>query len=539
MVVVVVVGGDSAAVPVPDIGVDCDDPNIFKAVDEALRYYNDAKEDGNQFLLFRVTDAKQRNDENGQIHYFLDYEIREGSCTVKSMHSWQDCQFQAHTPEQGKCSAHLLINTEKKIRTVVSQTCSVSKVPLEPYVTAVHHQCLGCPYPIDTNNEEVLRFVHIAIEKMNRQGSHLYYFDLDQIVNATRQVVGGWDYIINCVVRKTNCSKMDFKTKDSNECKLDKEGETGECELQVSETPDGQVNDIILKCTSQAGVCLNCPLNVDSDDAELQNLLSQVIDEYNSNINVTNLHKLNQVIKATKHGFQEQIYEVLFSMMPTVCSKPDHTILGDECNNLENASPLSCDTTIKVTDKRINVHSGPVCVEQQALIMRLSGLSPLRMSKKPDQAETNLQQHTKGKNKGQHKGRKQEQKGKSDKKRKHKHDDEDESSEEVDERGINVNMKEDSHQVLDLPSAQPTVPSKEAVPKDIEEKSNLELPYVPKCPGKLWQPRSLTTTVKTFTDDDLAFAAADFKPLPEKEEEPSKPYTPKQIPFFDDEDLLL
>lgn len=50
----------NGAVAFPDIAVDCDDSNIFKAVDEALRSYNNAKEDGNQFVLFRVEDAKKR-----------------------------------------------------------------------------------------------------------------------------------------------------------------------------------------------------------------------------------------------------------------------------------------------------------------------------------------------------------------------------------------------------------------------------------------------------------------------------------------------
>lgn len=541
----------NGAVAFPDIAVDCDDSNIFKAVDEALRSYNNAKEDGNQFVLFRVEDAKKRHNANGQIHYYIEYEIRESSCTVKNEHSWQDCQFQANKPEWGKCSAHLLVNNEKTIQTVVSQNCSISKVPLEAHVTAVHHQCLGCPHLIDTNNKEILNFVHFAIEKMNRQGSHLYYFDLDRIVNATGQVVSGWDYAIHYLVRKTNCSKRDFKTKDSNECKLDKEGETGECELHVSITPDGLVNDILLMCTSQAGVCLSCPLKVDPDDPELLTLLRQVIDEYNSNINVTKLHKLFRVTTATKYGFDKQIYEVLFMMMPTNCSKLEYTMLGDECNNVENAYPLSCDATIHVTDKRINVHSAPECIEQEQILVRISGLSPLRKSYTPGKRDENLNflnskiinQKSEGKKNNHQKEHKQEKKGKRDKKspaRQHKHDHKDKSSsEEVVKIGNKANVNEataDSHQVPDLSSAQPNMPGKQ----EVGETLMLELPAVPKCPGKIWQPLSLTTTAKGLTDDDLAFAISDFKPLPEKEDEQSKPYTiPKQISVMKDEDLLI
>lgn len=47
-----------SAVPVPAINVDCDDENIFNAVDEALKSYNEAKVDGNKFILYRITEAK-------------------------------------------------------------------------------------------------------------------------------------------------------------------------------------------------------------------------------------------------------------------------------------------------------------------------------------------------------------------------------------------------------------------------------------------------------------------------------------------------
>ncbi|XP_072264274.1 T-kininogen 1-like [Pyxicephalus adspersus] len=463
------------AVPVSDINVDCDDPDIFKAVDEALRSYNNNKEDGKQFVLLRVTDAKKRNDVNDQIHYFIEYEIQEGSCTVKSKDSWQACQFQANKPDWGKCSAHLLVNNEEKSQTVVSQKCSMLTVAL-----GHHGQCFGCPHSFDPNSKEILHAVHTAIDKMNRQGSHLYHYGLDRIVKVTRQMLLGWEYIIHYVVRKTNCSKIDFKTQDSEKCKLDVEGETGECDLHVNETPDGRMNNVLLACTSQAGVCLGCPLTVDHDDPELLNLLSKVIDEYNSNINATKLHKLSRVVKATKQGFHEQIYHVEFVVMPTNCSKPDYTILGDECNNEENAKPLTCDTTINATDKSINFHSAPQCNEKKIIMMPYSGLSPLK------------EQQSRGKKSSHHKGHKSEQKGKPGRKphREHKYDHKDESSEEV-ESESKVNVKEETaalQQVPNLSAAEPNVPS-----KDTEETSKLEPSAVPKCPGKLWQPKSQIT----------------------------------------------
>ncbi|XP_075058315.1 voltage-dependent calcium channel subunit alpha-2/delta-4-like isoform X2 [Mixophyes fleayi] len=48
----------SSASQAPTVDADCDDLNIFEATDEALRSYNNAKAEGNQFVLYRITDAK-------------------------------------------------------------------------------------------------------------------------------------------------------------------------------------------------------------------------------------------------------------------------------------------------------------------------------------------------------------------------------------------------------------------------------------------------------------------------------------------------
>lgn len=185
-------------------------------------------------------------------------------------------------------------------------------------------------------------------------------------------------------------------------------------------------------------------------------------------------------------------------------------------------------------------------------LLRIYGLSPLRNIYRPGKRDENLNlfnpkiinQKSEGKKNNHQKEHKQEKKRKQDKKshREHKHDHEDgSSSEEVVKIGNKANVNgatAASHQVPDLSSAQSIMPGKQGVPKDVETTSTLELPAVPKCPGKIWQPISLTTTAKGLTDDDLAFAISDFKPLPEKKEQ-SKPYTPKQISVINDEDLLM
>lgn len=49
----------SRATPLPFEFLDCDDPDVFKAVDTALKKYNGDRATGNQFALYMVMEAKR------------------------------------------------------------------------------------------------------------------------------------------------------------------------------------------------------------------------------------------------------------------------------------------------------------------------------------------------------------------------------------------------------------------------------------------------------------------------------------------------
>lgn len=49
----------SRAIPLAFEFSDCDDPDVFQAVDAALKKYNGDRETGNQFALYMVMEAKR------------------------------------------------------------------------------------------------------------------------------------------------------------------------------------------------------------------------------------------------------------------------------------------------------------------------------------------------------------------------------------------------------------------------------------------------------------------------------------------------
>ncbi|NP_001088128.1 kininogen 1 L homeolog precursor [Xenopus laevis] len=562
------------------IEADCNDHNIFYAVDKALRHHNKALIDGNQFVLYRITDAKIKTDNSDGIHNFVSYDIREGSCGVKSGKLWQNCDFKQSDEKVGKCSAHVVVNKEFKTSEVISQNCSTFKV--EPIVSAVHQQCLGCQTNLDTGNKDLLPIIKAAIEKMNKLGNHPFYFDVENIIEATRQVVFGWNYKLIYTIRQTNCSKSIHSNVPLEECELDANGQHGKCTTQVFINTQGEINDILLDCSSQTGLCLNCPDAVERDDPELLDLLRQVMDEYNSNNNNTNLYNFVSVDKASRKGVHEKIYDVTFNIRETNCSKSDYSILGEECQFIEKNETLQCYAKVNVTDTKITVSSSPVCNNKgRTRGFSYKGLSPFRgilPFKKTRRDTEKAKGHARGyAHKGEQRHAKKNKKGKKDKRKKkngHKNGD---SSEESQEYTISPTVHKTQHmqhttaQTVELITSTQKQQSLSKIPGEqmskTTEKPNLGLfPHIPsvqedqdnffnfhnnaepdlpgpddsnfpKCPGKQWEPVKLPTTELTYDLFDLASAIGDATPTAAENVKNKEPGNTGQP--FNDEDLLL
>ncbi|XP_063772426.1 T-kininogen 2-like [Pseudophryne corroboree] len=586
--------GSANLAPITD--ADCDDPNTFEVVGEVLKSFNDAKEDGNQFSLHRVTDAKIQHENDIQTHYFVTFETKENMCAVKSGIPWERCSFKTYQAAMGDCSAHILVNTVLKTKEVLSRNCSsdkgghISREPVvEPTVIVALQKCLGCSLPIDTNSEELAPLVQAAIEKMNRQGNHPFHFDLENIVKAERQVVSGWNYNLMFDVRQTNCSKSIYPNFTSEECKLDINGQSGWCNADVFVAPTEQIKDLSVQCTTHTTeFCLTCPDHVESNDPELLNLLNQFITEYNSDHNHTNLYKISHVGIATrKLAANKKEYGASLSIQETNCSKPDHFILGDDCAIQPHGVQLSCSLRINVTNETVNILPDCRSVHLSLVESRITvkGFSPLRS------VPINLERYTRSleKSKGgghgpNHKEEKHRKKEQKKDKGKQKHDNTEQSSEESNEedskkpdRKHPVPSRHPQYEIPKLPKTDgsillttikqlvkdklpiqpvtqspkpfiptspiiPVVPDHEGTIPNVHEMVLLDLPQpsstnIPKCPGKVWQPLQFVPqipTQKPFIIGDFEFTVDDLAP----------PKTPDQLPsesqpnLFNDEDLL-
>ncbi|XP_040284224.1 T-kininogen 2-like isoform X2 [Bufo bufo] len=523
---------------------DCDDPNVFLAADEVLQFINENKASGNQFVLYRITEANKK-EEGGKIHIFIKFKIQESVCQVNNGINWKICAFKDNGADYRECSAHVVVHTELKRGGIVNHHCS-DAIVIEPIVPAVSRPCLGCYHDIDTNSELLVPIMKSAIEKINRIGNHQFHFDLENFTTAKQQVVSGWNYILEYEIRQTNCSKSLVPNWTPEECSIDKNGQGGQCTTNVFVTPNEEIRDIQLNCHSSTGFCLSCPDEVERNDPALLNLMEKFIEEYNSHSNHTELYKVQSVETASRKLVQnEKQYKATFTIQETNCSKSDYSDLGEECVIEPASQNLSCNANINVGNETVNILPDYTCDTAASLRTRIviKGLSPLR-SAMPILARSQRRISRSSKKSNHEKKEKKNKKGK-----KHNGKDYQSSEESAEDRK--------KPQVLPRPTQQaiPQVPeidisvlvatTQQVNPTDVhvapcqmaepiipyippyshipyiveppERKTNYEIITVdiPKCPGKLWQPLLPTVQIPTdkpFIIDGLSFDDSDLLP---------------------------
>ncbi|NWZ78522.1 KNG1 protein, partial [Poecile atricapillus] len=195
------------AIPLAFEFLDCDDPDVFKAVDAALKKFNGDRKTGNQFALYRVMEAKKTAGPDPL--FYVKYRILESNCTTEENKHWQHCQYKVSAEAKtGECTARVHMNDADKT-TNVSQECKifsdVSKIRLS------EAPCLGCSHRISSDSPEVSEILKKAIQKFNKHSGEFALFKLVEIKEAKRQVLNGWEYKINYEIEETNCSKGQFQ----------------------------------------------------------------------------------------------------------------------------------------------------------------------------------------------------------------------------------------------------------------------------------------------------------------------------------------
>nr|XP_005910824.1 PREDICTED: kininogen-1 isoform X2 [Bos mutus] len=364
--------------------IDCNDQDVFKAVDAALTKYNSENKSGNQFVLYRITEVTRMD--NPDTFYSLKYQIKEGDCPFQSNKTWQDCDYKdSAQAATGECTATVAKRGNMKF-SVATQTCLIT--PAEGPVVTAQYECLGCVHPISTKSPDLEPVLRYAIQYFNNNTSHSHLFDLKEVKRAQKQVVSGWNYEINYSIAQTNCSKEEFSFL-TPDCKSLSSGDTGECTDKAHVDVKLRISSFSQKCDlypvkdfvqPPTRLCAGCPKPIPVDSPDLEEPLSHSIAKLNAEHDGAFYFKIDTVKKATVQVVAGLKYSIVFIARETTCSKGSNEELTKSCEINIHGQILHCDANVYVVPWEEKVYPTVNCqsLGQTSLMKRPPGFSPFR-----------------------------------------------------------------------------------------------------------------------------------------------------------------
>ncbi|XP_008580945.1 PREDICTED: kininogen-1 isoform X2 [Galeopterus variegatus] len=328
--------------------IDCNDEDVFKAVDAALKKYNNQNQSGNQFVLYRVTEVTKMVVPD--IFYSFKYQIKEGDCPVKSGKSWQDCDYkEASEAATGECTATVGKRGNRKF-SVATQTCQIT--PAEGPVVTAQYDCLGCVHPISTESPDLEPILRHGIQHFNNNTDHTYLFALREVKKAQRQDMA------EC----TDNAYMDLQERIASFVQ--------NCDFYPAE-------DFV---PTPPKICLGCPRDIPVDSPELQEALTHSIAKLNAENNETFYFKIDTVKRATEQLVAGQKFSIEFTARETTCSKESNEELSESCETKNPGQSLVCNAEVYVIPWEKKIYPTVNCrsLGMITFLKRPPGFSPFR-----------------------------------------------------------------------------------------------------------------------------------------------------------------
>ncbi|XP_052596285.1 kininogen-1 isoform X2 [Peromyscus californicus insignis] len=364
--------------------IDCNDEDVFQAVDVALKKFNTGKTIGNQFVLYRVMEGTKMV--GSETFYSFKYQIKEGNCSVQSGLTWQDCHYKdAEEAASGECTAVVGKRGTKKF-SVATQACEIT--PGNGPVMTAKYTCLGCVYPISTDSSELEPILKHAIQHFNNHTDHSHLFALEEVKRAQRQVVAGLNFEITYSIVQTNCSRKHFRLL-TPECKSLPNGDVGECRDNAFVNIDQKIASFSQSCDIYPGEdlshplpenCPGCPRSIPANSPELTEALGHAIRKLNTENNHAFYFKIDTVKKATSQVVSGMIYTMEFIARETECSKESNTELTANCEAKPAGQSLNCNANVYLKPWENKAEATVDCqaLEMSTMMRRPPGFSPFR-----------------------------------------------------------------------------------------------------------------------------------------------------------------
>uniref|UniRef100_A0A8C4S5A5 Si:ch211-262h13.5 n=1 Tax=Erpetoichthys calabaricus TaxID=27687 RepID=A0A8C4S5A5_ERPCA len=223
----------TGVVPAP-----CNSRSVERAARLAVTYINEDRKEGYKFSLNRINNVYVHEQEPvGKVHY-LDIDVLETKCYIKSTTAWEDCEIRPFTETKvsGRCKT-IVYSKPNGSSVLYNYDCNL--IPDQP--EAVHHVCPECPLLIDVKSPAAIQAAGISLKKYNEESHLRNYFSIDQITRASTQNKPKEAYFVEFTIQETECLKQDESVDDLKCRKTSSDsGQSGFCAAALHKNGDNQ-----------------------------------------------------------------------------------------------------------------------------------------------------------------------------------------------------------------------------------------------------------------------------------------------------------
>ncbi|XP_061096508.1 fetuin-B [Conger conger] len=195
------------------IPLPCNDKTTEKIGRLALTYINEDRTAGYKFSLNRITNVHLHVQGPAGKVYYLDLEVLETKCHVRSPKPWKQCDIRPvmETQISGSCNVTIL-QTPHGLSYLYSYECTL--VPDEP--EKLLRTCPHCPLLVAVDSAEALQAARLSLSKYNAQSTMPGSFSLQSIMRASTKNIAGQSWFVEYTIQETDCQE---KHLDAGLCK--------------------------------------------------------------------------------------------------------------------------------------------------------------------------------------------------------------------------------------------------------------------------------------------------------------------------------
>ncbi|KAJ8374363.1 hypothetical protein SKAU_G00049430 [Synaphobranchus kaupii] len=184
------------------IPLPCNDKTVEKIGRLALTYINEDRAAGYKFSLNTITNVHLHVQGPPGKVYYIDLEVLETKCHVRSPKPWKHCDVRPvmETQTSGNCNVTIL-QTPHGLSYLYSYDCTL--VPDEP--EKLLRLCPHCPLLVPVNSAEARQAAQLSLAKYNAQSTMPDRFSLQNITRASMKNTPGQSWFAEYTIQEIDC----------------------------------------------------------------------------------------------------------------------------------------------------------------------------------------------------------------------------------------------------------------------------------------------------------------------------------------------